>query len=176
MSGVVPGRIFKFRIIPSIDYCPSCAYIAPAVRKTKHDGRLTECLAARGYRFTAHREHVYTVLLEGRDHPTAEQVFLRAKRTMPDISMATVYNCLDTLLKSGLIREVLLDRGAARYCPNMEDHGHFFCETCGGIFDIRLSGGSAMLDLPAGFTAHGCDFSIHGLCPRCGSENRANQS
>ncbi|MDB6109953.1 MAG: transcriptional repressor, partial [Pedosphaera sp.] len=65
----------------------------------KIDARLTERLATSGFRFTPQRQHVYSVLLEKRDHPTVEEVFMRAKHGMPDISMATVYNCLDALVK-----------------------------------------------------------------------------
>ena len=54
------------------------------------EGVLDERLARGGFRFTPQREHVYAVLLRKRDHPTAEQVFIRAKRDMPEISMATV--------------------------------------------------------------------------------------
>src|SRR2546430_17219601 len=71
-----------------------------------------------------------------RDHPTAEQVFMRAKKGMPDISMATVYNCLDALVKCRLVRQVNLDRIAMRYCPNMGEHFHFYCDACGGGFGI----------------------------------------
>ena len=95
--------------------------------------RINERLATSGFRFTPQREHVYSVLLEERDHPTAEQVFLRAKNGMPDISMATVYNCLDALVKCGLVKQVSLDRGAMRFCPNMHEHCHFYCESCGEI-------------------------------------------
>jgi hypothetical protein len=41
-----------------------------------------------GFRFTPQRQQVYLVLLQKRDHPTAEEVFIRAKRQMPDISHA----------------------------------------------------------------------------------------
>jgi len=51
------------------------------------DPRFTERLASRGFRLTPRREHVYNVLLQERDHPTAEQVFMRAKKEMPEISM-----------------------------------------------------------------------------------------
>ena len=44
--------------------------------------------------------------------------------------MATVYNCLDALVKCGLARQVTLERGAARFCPNMREHGHFYCDSC----------------------------------------------
>ena len=107
--------------------------------------RLNEQLARTGLRLTAQRRQVYNVLLLKRDHPSAEEVFLRAKSAMPDISMATVYNCLDTLVKCGLVKQVNHDRGATRYCSNMQRHHHFYCDDCGGTFDIEPgpAGGAA---------------------------------
>ena len=46
----------------------------------KMDSRLNERLATSGFRFTPQRQHVYDVLLQKRDHPTAEEVFIRAKK------------------------------------------------------------------------------------------------
>ena len=92
---------------------------------------LTARLSSSGFRFTPQRQHVYDVILLKRDHPTAEEVFIRAKKKMPDISHATVYNCLDALVKCGLVRQVQLERGATRFCPNMHEHGHFYCVAAG---------------------------------------------
>jgi len=127
---------------------------------------LIERLAARGFRSTSQRQHVYEVLAAQRDHPTAEQVFMRAKKGMPDISMATVYNCLDTLVKSGLVREVNVDPTAMRYCPNMEDHCHFYCDACGEVYDINFDG-TPGVELPKGFQASAYELAIHGACPKC---------
>src|SRR5262252_5381608 len=93
----------------------------------KLNAQLSQRLTTSGFRFTPQRQHVYDVLLKKRDHPTAEEVFIRAKREMPEISMATVYNCLDALVKSGLARQVTVGRGATRFCPNMEEHCHYYC-------------------------------------------------
>ena len=128
-------------------------------------GRLSERLMTSGLRATPQREHVYSVLLHKRDHPTAEEVFIRVKREMPDISMATVYNCLDALAKCGLIRQIHLDRGATRYCPNMHDHSHFHCDQCGRFFDIEPQG--ITLTLPKGFLLTHAEISIRGTCPEC---------
>ena len=128
---------------------------------------ITERLATSGLRRTPQREHVYKVLLGERDHPTAEQVFLRAKKDMPDISMATVYNCLDALVKSGLVKQVNLDRGATRFCPNMHEHCHFYCESCGRVYDIDLARGRPEVPMPRGFKATQLEMSIRGLCPDC---------
>src|SRR2546421_10755024 len=110
---------------------------------------ITERLATSGLRLTPQREHVYNVLIEERDHPTAEEVFMRAKKDMPDISMATVYNCLTALVKCGLVKQVSLERGAARFCPNMREHCHFYCDNCEKVFDIDL-GRRAGVALPKG--------------------------
>ena len=130
------------------------------------DSGLGERLARGGFRFTPQREHVYAVLLQKRDHPTAEQVFIRAKRDMPEISMATVYNCLDALVKCGMARQVTLERGAARFCPNMREHCHFYCDGCDSVFDIDLPAEPGF-PLPRGYRAERYDIAIHGRCPAC---------
>ena len=145
-------------------------YCAVAVMNTAehhtHNRRLSQQLTTGGFRFTPQREHVYAVLLNKRDHPTAEEVFIRSKRDMPDISMATVYNCLDALVKCGLARQVTVERWAARFCPNMQEHCHFYCDTCEGVFDVDLPAEPGVL-LPRGFRAERFDLTIHGRCPAC---------
>jgi Fur family transcriptional regulator, peroxide stress response regulator len=138
------------------------------------DHQLNERLATSGFRFTPQRQHVYNVLLEKRDHPTVEEVFIRSKHGMPDISMATVYNCLDALVKCGLIRHVNFDRSATRYCPNMKEHCHFHCDSCGGIYDVDLLAdtNTAGLQIPDGFRVNHLDISIRGLCRDCSNKEQ----
>ena len=135
------------------------------------DDQLNERLATRGFRFTPQREQVYAVLLRKRDHPTAEQVFIRAKQDMPEISMATVYNCLGALVQCGLARQVTLERGAARFCPNMREHCHFYCDACESVFDIDLPAQTGIA-LPKGYRVERFDIAIHGRCPACAGGER----
>ncbi len=129
-------------------------------------------LSTSGLRFTRQREQVYSVLLRKRDHPTADEVFLRVKREMPDISHATVYNCLDALVQCGLVRQVRAERGASRFCPNMSEHGHFYCAVCESVFDIDLPSAQTAVSMPRGFTASHYDIAIHGVCAGCGVKGR----
>jgi Fe2+ or Zn2+ uptake regulation protein len=85
---------------------------------------LAQRLSDSGLRSTPQREAIYRVLLKKRDHPTAEEVFARAKPEMPMISLATVYNCLETLVQCNLVRAVNFERGPTRYCPNLQPHAH----------------------------------------------------
>ncbi len=138
-----------------------------AKAQTSWEQKLDQTLSRVGLRFTSQRQMVYSVLLDVRDHPTAETVFLRAKSGMPEISMATVYNCVDALVRCGLIAQVNLHRAATRYCPNMEEHGHFCCDDCGKVFDISMAPLASMIDIPAGFEPRHYDVSISGRCPDC---------
>ena len=123
-----------------------------------------------GHRLTPQRREVYDVLLDERDHPTATEVFLRAKKRIPGISLATVYNCLETLVDCRLARQVHVDREATRYCPNLKEHGHFVCERCGKVHDIPVAKGtraSRLWQLPKKFSATQTEFTVRGLCPDC---------
>ena len=145
-----------------------------ADEKQTFEVRFNERLATSGFRFTPQRQHVYSVLLEKRDHPTAETVFIRAKRDMPDISMATVYNCLDALVTCGLVRAVHRDRGATQFCPNMQEHCHFYCEVCGGVFDIDFASQAKKPEVPVpeGFKPTQFELSIRGYCPDCATKKQ----
>jgi Fe2+ or Zn2+ uptake regulation protein len=130
---------------------------------------ITQKLVNSGIRLTRQREEVFGILLQKRDHPTATEVFLRAKRHMPSISLATIYNCLEALVDCGLVKEVNLDRAPTRFCANLREHSHFYCEKCGSISDVNLSLNSTW-DLPPGFVVMQADVSLRGMCPRCSPE------
>ena len=76
----------------------------------EYKARLDHALEHSGQRSTKQREHIFSVILEKRDHPTADEVYARAKGEMPTISLATVYNCLETLVESGLVKQVNFER------------------------------------------------------------------
>lgn len=140
--------------------------------KSPPESDLNERLAHSGLRVTPQRQKVHEVLMEKMDHPTADMVFMRAKSKMPEISMATVYNCLDALVQCGMVRQVTLDRGATRYCPNMQDHSHFYCDECGSVYDIlqTISPADADIKLPRGFRLKLIETNLHGLCPDCAAK------
>lgn len=119
-----------------------------------------------GLRLTPQRRHVYDVLMARRDHPSATEIFLRVKKTAPAISLATVYNCLETLVSCGLAREVHVEREPTRYCANLQEHGHFLCNECGKVddFDWPISGQPL---LPPGYVIQSQEITLRGLCNQC---------
>ncbi len=130
--------------------------------------QLSRALVQHGLRATRQRQVVYSVLLEERDHPTAELVFERSRAQFPGISMATVYNCLETLRDCGLIRQVNQRRQASRYCPDdgeTHKHAHFFCKRTGKVHDVALTSEaheSLQKMLPSGFSVDEIELCFRG--------------
>lgn len=145
---------------------------------TENSEALTQRLADSGLRSTPQREVVYNVLLKKRDHPTADEVFSRVKSELPTISLATVYNCLETLVQCDLVRAVNFERAPTRYCPNLQPHAHFHDEQTGRTHDIELPP-TVLAELngvlPRGFDAKSVEITFRGKAARS-SEHRVASS
>ena len=130
-------------------------------------------IAGRGLRMTEQRRSVYDALMNRADHPTAVEVFMRVKTPRPSISLATVYNCLETLVECGLVRHVHHDREPSRYCANLEDHAHLFCAQCGSVTDLPLRSrrrAEDIWEIPDGMVLTRREVSFQGLCVPCAAE------
>jgi Fe2+ or Zn2+ uptake regulation protein len=127
-------------------------------------------IAGKGLRMTEQRRSVYDALMKKADHPTAVEVFMRVKKRAPSISLATVYNCLETLVQCGLVRHVHHDRESSRYCANLQEHAHLFCEECGSVTDLPLRPkrrAEDLCEIPGDSVVTSREISFRGLCPGC---------
>ena len=125
-------------------------------------------LSDAGLRPTRQREVVYEVICGEKDHPSAELVHERAKHRMDGISLATVYNCLESFVSSGLVRQLNFQRQPSRYCPFTEENphfAHFHCRRSGRVYDVILSDRVRSLiesELPEGLHAEQIEVSMAG--------------
>ena len=79
---------------------------------------------------------------------------------------------LDALVECGLARRVQLEHGAARFCPNMEEHCHYYCGECGAVFDVPLGSELAALPCPKGFKVEHHEIAVHGCCAECAKRKK----
>ena len=134
--------------------------LSPNSKKT-----FANCLREKGLRPTKQRACVYGVILDKRDHPTADDIYNRVKKHLPGTSFATVYNCLETLVGCDLVRQVNMDRSPTRYCPNLTPHAHFKCTETGQIFDVQIDHETLSIMhalIPEGFIAENIDLCFSG--------------
>lgn len=99
--------------------------------------QLRQIFASHGLRTTRQRESVYRALCGCCDHPTAEQLLTLVHETDPEVSQATIYNTLDTLVDCGLANRLsaTTSGGACRYDANTGEHVHMVLDD-GRILDV----------------------------------------
>jgi Fe2+ or Zn2+ uptake regulation protein len=97
---------------------------------------LKSVLHSTGKRWTKQREAVLATMQGLCTHPTAEEVFVSVRQDVPNISLATVYKALDSLVDIGLIGRLNTSRGPARYDGNPSPHVHVRCTETGAVKDL----------------------------------------
>jgi len=130
--------------------------------------KFAQALLGHGLRTTRQREVVYKIIADAHDHPTADEIYMRCRQEIPSISLATVYNCLETLQECELIRQVNFERESTRYEPRHTPHAHFYCDESGKVVDVPLS--ESFLQqlkslLPEGFDAQSIEINFRGKAP-----------
>lgn len=111
-------------------------------------------------------ELLLEIILQSREHPTAEQIFIEAKKRNPKIVQATVYNNLKTLLAQGSIIRISNPGQPDRY-DNTTRHDHMICTQCGELFDICLTDLTSDIEAQLGYEIESYQLMIRFLCPAC---------
>ncbi|MCC6216934.1 MAG: transcriptional repressor [Polyangiaceae bacterium] len=93
-------------------------------------------LRAHGIQASAQRVAVADYVLFTDEHPSAEQVYQRVRGSLPVLSKATVYNTLNLLVRTGLLRELALAEGHVVFDPRVEPHHHFVDDRTGEVRDL----------------------------------------
>jgi Fe2+ or Zn2+ uptake regulation protein len=132
---------------------------------------LADRLVARGWRITPQRRAVVGALAGEHVHLSAEQVHAAAKRVVPEVSLATVYNTLNELAGMGEISEIRLTDGTTRYDPKVgPGHHHLLCDGCGLTYDVEPRGVDRLALDPAqrfGMTVDTVEVVFRGRCSNC---------
>jgi Fe2+ or Zn2+ uptake regulation protein len=89
-----------------------------------------------GVQPSAQRVAVGEYVLSTDDHPSADDVWQKVRKSFPMISRATVYNTLHLFVEKGLLREFVLAEGKVVFDPNVQPHHHFIDEHTGVIYDV----------------------------------------
>jgi Fur family peroxide stress response transcriptional regulator len=119
---------------------------------------------------TPQRRAVLRVVAGSAEHLTANEIFEAARRELPSISFATVYNSLKYLKESGLVREINFGKGSSRYDRETARHDHAVCSRCGKLVDFDLAETPQLIRAAARrsrFKPESIHLTLVGLCPDC---------
>ena len=129
---------------------------------------------AKKTRMTKQRKAILRVLKNTTSHPTADWIYEKVKKDIPNISLGTVYRNLNVLAEHGKIR--VLDYGSnhSRYDGNPDHHYHFRCEKCGGVFDLDIDFEidlNEKINQKTEFIANSHRLEFSGICADCQQKN-----
>ncbi|MCE5197000.1 MAG: transcriptional repressor [Negativicutes bacterium] len=113
------------------------------------------------------RVKIYEYLAQHFVHPNADQVYDALKKEMPTLSRSTVYSTLKAFVQAGLLREITIEENEIRYEFNLQDHGHFKCRQCGGIYDFAIDLQGFASDHLSGFQITNRNVYFQGICKAC---------
>jgi len=124
-----------------------------------------------GLKVTPQRQAILRLLDGNVSHPSADSIHLEALKEYPGMSFATVYNILSKLAKAGKIQELDIDPNKKRFDPCTTPHSHFYCRSCGNVFDVVCDAlcldSADDLRTIGGHQVESIQLNFKGLCKCC---------
>ena len=132
---------------------------------------LTTALQEAGMRITPQRVAVCQLLTTSKEHPTATMIYENLKPRFSSLSLATVYNTLDTLVGLGVVN-VLGHAGddTVHYDADINPHVNLACISCSSIIDIpseHITHLDKEITAASGYKLLGARVLYYGLCTTC---------
>lgn len=141
---------------------------------TAHHKEFKEICRENGWKCTAQRLAVFSLIRENYNHPHVDDVWQALRDALPSVTRESIYRILNEFTERGLLRR--LDHiGSARYDWQVAPHGHFICTRCGNIQDFPLA---TPIEVPPqavdGAVDH-IELRLTGICKQCGKQQPNNQ-
>lgn len=100
-----------------------------------------------GVRITRPRKTILRILTESEDHPDALEIYRRAVRTDPSLSLSTVYRTMKLLEDRGAIQRHAFAGGPARFEQDQgEHHDHLIDIETGDVIEFTSDRIEALQD------------------------------
>ncbi|MCD7819589.1 MAG: transcriptional repressor [Lachnospiraceae bacterium] len=115
---------------------------------------------------TENGKTILDIIEKAGNHPTAEDIYQQVREKGKKMSMATVYNNLNSLVSEGLIRRVMTDGKSEHYDKTMR-HDHLICDVCGKISDLMLDDLTVLLERQSGVRLKAYDLKLIYICEQC---------
>ncbi len=120
---------------------------------------------------TGQRAVILKIIQSGKGHLDADEIYQRARKKLPRLSLSTVYRALQKFKESGLIEERHLDEDHHHYeASHRGEHHHLICTTCGKVVEFNLPISEIVAERVRqveGFDITGGEINLTGHCPDC---------
>lgn len=115
---------------------------------------------------TKYEREIYHIIGASSEHLTANQIFEKLKEHYPKVVLATIYNNLNRMWASGLIRKISIE-GMPEMYDRIQKHDHLVCRHCGKISDVTFEDLTFPLRNQLGEDFLFYDLKVYYICPVC---------
>ena len=116
---------------------------------------------------TKQRALILRLIRESKRHLTADELYRLAKKELPGIALATVYNNLIRLAEDGEIKKITFCDHLDCYDKSSIPHVHLICDRCGRVSDHPSEGLKEEMENRLGFPINEYELAVHYTCPEC---------
>ena len=135
---------------------------------------VAEALRSAGLQVTAQRLAVYEAV-ESAPHSMADEISQIVRAELGVISRQAVFDALNAMSESGIIRRIQPAGSAARYEHRVDNHHHLACRHCENVVDVDCAVGKApclVAEHDHGYQIDEAEVIYWGICPDCQKKNR----
>jgi Fur family peroxide stress response transcriptional regulator len=126
--------------------------------------------AEKGLKITPQRSLIFDELSKATDHPTADAIYKRVRKSLSNISFDTVYRTLLSFTEIGIVNLVEGTGEQKRFEPNLHQHHHFRCIKCFTIYDFENDAYNDIA-VPEAVKKQGVVINkrvvLEGICSKC---------
>ncbi len=141
------------------------------MKKTKIKRTSWQILNSSKQRVTNQRALLLDILRKGGGHLDANELYERARRKQPRLSLSTVYRNLQLFKKLGLVDEHHFTEEHFHYeVKSGGEHHHLLCLGCGKVIEFTYPVGYQLredISRGCGFEITGVEVRMVGLCSEC---------
>ena len=126
-------------------------------------------------KYSKQREQILQIVNNSYCHPDAYTIYEQVKKTIPNISLGTVYRNLNVLCNNNLIRKLSICNKNDHF-DHIGHHCHLYCIKCHNIIDISndlLQEFDKIILENLNFHILSDDLILNGICHEC-SERKEN--
>lgn len=126
--------------------------------------------AEKGLKVTPQRVTIYEELSKATDHPSADAIYKRVRKTLHNISFDTVYRTLLSFTDLGIVNLVEGYGEKKRFEPNTYNHHHCRCVKCHTIIDFCNDSYNSIQvpdELAKQFQVLNKRVVLEGICSKC---------